>query len=128
MAFKISDFDVHLLSHVELLSLEGDTIEYNIKVTKENSNSSQIFDNGLLIAIVDMCSFIKKSYVNSVAVSITLNLTSFEEMYLGKTYRMVVSIKYQGSGTIYYDIDIFNDEDKLVKKGYHLKKIVKSKF
>src|SRR5690606_32803744 len=120
MSINMEGIDGELLNHIKFLHTEKDNVEYGIIVKKDNVDNLQIIDNGLLLAIIDSYTsyaglVLLNNYANDISVSMTLTLTSFEEMYVNNEYKMKVFVKYEGKKIISYDYEIYDLNDKIIK-------------
>lgn len=130
-------FNIVASQYVDFENFEYDNVSFLIKVPHDSVDDQNILDPGLLIAIVDTFSsfagaalFKEEKLQMGISVSMNLKINSFDEMYLGRTYRMKVQIKNfnEREKLIYYDIPIFDETGKLIKQATHLKKLINAKF
>jgi hypothetical protein len=126
-------FDSLMDEFVTINSFEKENVEVFIKPDAKSCDPNLgIFDNGLLLSIIDtFTSFaggvMLEKYKQHYSVSVSLNITSFDDMTRDNEYIMRVWLKSEANDFIYYDFEIFEHKTgRLVKKGYHLKK--KSRF
>jgi acyl-coenzyme A thioesterase PaaI-like protein len=129
----MTGLDTLIVDYIEADNLEPDNAEFIIKVSSEICDKDGKIDNGVLLALVDSYSsfsgtVLLKNGRDSFSVSVNLTLTSFGDMLAGNDYRMKVLLNHEDKNLIYYNIELYDKHNKLIKKGSHLKRRVKVKF
>ncbi len=125
----------HISKFVDISSFERDNVCFLINVTDEAVLDSDVMDQGLLISLIDAMSSLAGSVLLQdeeknmrVNVSMNIKLNSFGSLYLNQQYKMKVYLIREVDKIIFYEIQILDCEDKLIKLATHLKKIIKAKF
>ncbi len=125
----MSYLEEYMRNFVEFDKMESEFVSFDIKTSKISVDDQKVFDNGLLIAILDTFSSYAGSVLlknDSISISLSMNLkiSSFDEMFYDRTYKMVVWLKNQTGKIIFYEIQILDEDGKLVKLATHLKKAI----
>jgi hypothetical protein len=128
-------FNIECSKYIEDEVIEKDCVCFTINVHEQGVDKSNVIDAGLLIGIIDTFSSFASVYLfkeeelqSKISVSLNLKVTSFEDMYVNEKYKMKVFLKYHIDKTIFYEIQILNKNNKLIKYATHLKKIINAKF
>jgi hypothetical protein len=123
MELNVHDFNYYLLKHGSFKSenIKQKEISYTI-------NENGIFDEGLLLAIIDSFSSMATKAYYEEGVTINLNIKSLSEMILGKNYNLLTKVLKVSEKYVLLQCSIFDEKNNLVKLATHTKALVRPKY
>ena len=113
---------------------EEDEAIFTIDSTKECCDKNGIFDEGLLLAIIDEYSgmagiLFSKKYKMHFSNSLSIKKVSFKNLTMNKKYLMTVRLKEQVDKMLLIEMDITEEGSKeIIKFATHYKKVTNHKF
>ena len=128
MSGKVNDFNYYLLKHGHYKEDRKGEIIYTISVNDSNSTKEGIFDDGLLIALIDSFSSFSTKGQYPEGVSINLSLKSFNEMIKGNDYELRTKIIFLSMKYVVLECRIYDKDNTVIKIANHTKRIPKERI
>lgn len=131
-SFYVDGLEEELQKYIELISHTNDEVIYKLVLNDKAFNMLGLFDEGLLIALIDSYSsfacFLIGKDTKQYSLSMNLKMTSIDNLKKNTDYYMKVKICDENKNTVLFDAQIVDSNGRLIKKASHFKKIVKPKF
>ena len=126
-------YDTLTHTYIQYESETENIVNYIIKVDENNTDSNNIIDEGLLIGLIDSYSTFAgypliKNEKTKISLSMNIKIVSLGDLYKNNKYRMKVWIKEPSIKFHLFIIEIYDMNDNLLKKCFHLKKPINPRY
>lgn len=99
---------------VELLEVRKGYARAQLQITKEHLNAGGRTQGGVLFTLADLALAACSNSFGKLSFSLSADITFFRASGEGDTLTAIANMKYMGRSTGYFEVDITNQEDKLI--------------
>src|SRR5574344_2277540 len=99
---------------VELLEVRKGYARAQLKITKEHLNAGGRTQGGVLFTLADLALAASSNSFGKLSFSLSADITFFRASGEGDMLTSTANMKYMGRSTGYFEVDITNQEDKLI--------------